>query len=115
MIAGTFNEWFTLYHKTRASDGQGGWTYSFTQYASERGRMSRLGRGSSRGEEHAMGQQLQEWMSHIFFCRPGVPIERGDQITDSSGVKYLVLAVRAPSAKPPRHLEAECREVQQGN
>jgi hypothetical protein len=114
MIAGTFNEWFTLRHKARASDGQGGWTYAWTQYATERGRMSRLGRGASRSEERAIGPQLQEWVSHIFFCRPGVLIERGDQITDSAGVNYLVLAVRAPSAKPARHLEAECREVQQG-
>jgi hypothetical protein len=114
MIAGTFNEWFTLCHKTRASDGQGGWIYTWTQYATERGRMSRLGHAASRSEEHAIGPQLQEWVSHIFFCPPGVLIERGDQITDSAGVNYLVLAVRAPSAKPARHLGAECREVQQG-
>jgi len=114
MIAGTFNEWFTLYHKTRTSDGQGGSTYSWTQYATERGRMSHLGRAASKSQEREVGQELAEWITHIFFCRPGVPVERGDQITDSSGVSYLVLAVRAPSAKPARHLEAECREVQQG-
>ena len=43
MIAGAFNEWFTLCRKSRSSDGQGGWTYAWTQYATEHGRMSRLG------------------------------------------------------------------------
>lgn len=114
MIAGTFNEWFTLYHKARSGDGQGGWTYMWTQYATERGRMSRLGRGASKSQERRVGEQLEEWASHVFFCRPGVAIERGDQVTDSSGLNYLVLLVRMPSAKPARHLEAECREVQKG-
>jgi hypothetical protein len=114
MIAGTFNEWFTLAHKTRTGDGQGGWTYTWAQYATERGRLSRMGRGDAKSEERTIGAQLQEWASHLFFCRPAVPVERGDQITDSSGVNYLVLAVRSPSAIPRRHLECECREVQAG-
>ncbi len=114
MIAGAFNEWFTLYHKSPVADGQGGWTYTWTQYATERGRMSWLGRAASKSEERLVGPQLQEWASHLFFCRPGVPIERGDQVSDSSGVNYLVLVVRTPSATPRRHLECECREVQQG-
>ena len=114
MIGGAFNEWFTLCHKSRSGDGQGGWTYTWAQYATEHGRMSRLGKGAAKSEERVIGAQLQEWASHLFFCRPGTGVERGDQITDSAGVNYLVLAVRAPSAKPPRHLECECREVQQG-
>jgi hypothetical protein len=114
MIAGTFNEWFTLFHKSRAGDGQGGFTYSWVQYAAERGRMSRLGRGAAKSEERNIGEQLEAWASHLFYCRPSVPIERGDQVTDSAGVNYLVLVVRAPSARPYRHLECECRELQAG-
>ncbi len=115
MIAGTFNEWFTLAHRTRSADGQGGFIESYaTTYATEHGRMSHLGKNSSRSQERHMEGQLEEWISHIFYCRPGVPIQRGDQITDSGGVKYLVLATRTPSARPARHIEAECREVQQG-
>jgi hypothetical protein len=114
MIAGTFNEWFTLAHKSRTSDGQGGFTFSFVTYATEHGRMSHLGKGSSRSPEPNIGSQLEEWEAHIFYCRNGVAIQRGDQITDSSGVNYLVLGLRRPSARPIRHIEAECREVQQG-
>ncbi len=114
MIAGAFNEWFTLCRKSRSSDGQGGWTYVWSQYATEHGRMSRLGRDAAKSQEREIGAQLQEWASHLLFCRAGAGIERGDQITDSSGVNYLVLAVRAPSAMPRRQLECECREVQSG-
>ena len=114
MIAGTFNEWFTLAHKVRTSDGQGGFTLSYVTYATEHGRMSRLGRATSRGSEPNIGEQLEEWQMHVFYCRAGVALERGDQITDSSGIVYLVLGLRRPSMKPVRHMEAECREVQQG-
>jgi hypothetical protein len=121
MISGTFNEWFTLAHKTRTSDGQGGSTFTYTVYADrgagtgEHGRMSHLGKGSSKSSEPNIGSQLEGWVSHLFFCRAGVAIERGDQITDEAGVNYLVIAVRKPSARPARHIEAECREVQEGN
>jgi len=115
MISGTFNEWFTLAHKVRAADGQGGFTFSYVTYATEHGRMSHLGRGTSRAQEPNIGEQLEEWQSHLFYCRQGVALERGDQITDSSGVVYLVLGLRRPSAKPIRQIEAECREVQDGN
>ncbi len=71
MIGGAFNEWFTLCHKSRASDGQGGWTYIWAQYATEHGRMSRLGKGAAKSQERIIGAQLQEWASHLFFCRPG--------------------------------------------
>jgi hypothetical protein len=115
LIGGTFNEWFTLAHKVRTPDGQGGSTFTFTQYASEHGRMSHLGKGSSKSSEPNIGGQLEGWVSHLFFCRAGVAIERGDQITDEAGVNYLVIAIRKPSARPTRHIEAECREVQLGN
>jgi len=115
MIAGTFNEWFTLAHRVRTSDGQGGFTQSYaTAYATERGRMSHLGRASSKSSEPLIGEQLEEFVSHLFYCRSAVALERGDQVTDSAGVTYLVLALRRPSAFPRRHIEAECREVQQG-
>lgn len=114
MIAGTFNEWFTLAHKVRTSDGQGGFTFAWQTYATERGRMSHLGRETTAGQEPRIGEQLVQWETHVFYCRAGVAIERGDQITDSSGIVYLVLGLRRPSAKPVGHIEAECREVQQG-
>lgn len=117
MIAGSFNEWFTLAHKQRTSDGQGGFAFAFVQYAKERGRMSRLGRGTSAGKELNIGEQLQEWEMHIFYGRPGLlgTIQRGDQVTDSNGVNYLVTAIRHPTARPIRQVEAECREVQPGS
>ena len=114
MIGGTFNEWFTLAHKSRTADTQGGFTFTYALYGTEHGRMSHLGKGSGKGGEPNIGEQLEEWEAHIFFCRAGVPIQRGDQITDEGGINYLVLAVRRPSARPIRHIEAECREVQQG-
>jgi hypothetical protein len=114
MIAGTFNEWFTLAHATRTPDGQGGFVVTHVTYATERGRMSHLGKTSSKSQERLIGEQLTEWISEIFYCRFGVPIVRDDIITDSNGVAYLVLAVRTPSALPRNHIEAECREVQQG-
>lgn len=113
MIAGLFNAWFTLAHRSRTADGSGGFTESYaSSYATERGRMSMLGKTSGRSQERQIGQQLTEWVSHMFYCRTGVPIERGDQITDDNGVNYLVLAVRQPTKG--NHIEAECREVQQG-
>lgn len=114
MIAGTFNEWFTLAHRVRTPDGLGGFAFSYSEYATERGRMSHLGKAASKSQEREIGQQLQEWVSQIFYCRFGVAIVRGDQITDSSGVNYLVLAVRTPSALPRNHIEAECRQVEAG-
>ncbi|MBE3604136.1 hypothetical protein IMX07_10925 [bacterium] len=114
MIAGMFNEWFTLSHRTAASDGQGGVTYSFTAYATERGRMSHLGKMASKSEEKLIGGALQEVIAHILYLRNGVPVERGDQVVDSSGVAYEVLAVRYPSALPRNHIECECREMQKG-
>ncbi|MGA9723310.1 MAG: hypothetical protein WBQ86_12710 [Candidatus Binatus sp.] len=115
MIGGTFNEWFQLAHKVRTADGQGGSTFTYLNYASEHGRMSHLGKGSSKSSEPNIGEQLEEWVSHLFFCRAGVAIARGDQITDEGGTNYLVLAIRKPSARPIRHIEAECREVEAGN
>ncbi len=116
MIAGTFNEWLTLQHKTQTDDGQGGSTFSYSNYATERGRMSHLGRGSSKSEEVRFGGQLQERVSHIAYLRPGMfgTIARGDRIIDEAGTNYEVLAIRAPSAKPRRQVEVECREVQAG-
>jgi hypothetical protein len=118
MIAGTFNEWFTLSHRTRTSDGQGGWTEAYVDYAGgtaggngEHARLTLLGKAAGKSQEMRMGPQLEEWVSHMFFCRMGVAIERGDRITDSRGVRYLVLGVREPSHN---HIEAECREVQHG-
>ncbi len=115
MISGTFNEWFELAHKVRTSDGQGGFTFAWISYAKERGRMSHLGRETTAGQEPRIGEQLVEWETHVFYCRDAVPIERGDQITDSKGIVYLALGLRRPSAKPARHIEVECREVQQGD
>ncbi len=114
MIGGTFNEWFALAHKHRTADGQGGFTYTYVNYATEHGRMSHLGKGSGKGREPNIGSQLEEWESHIFYVRAGVALERGDQITDEAGINYLALGIRRPSARPIRHIEAECREVQQG-
>lgn len=115
MIAGTFNEWFTLAHRVRTPDGQGGFIDTYpTPYATERGRMSHLGKTSSKSQEREIGEQLVEWVNQIFYCRFGVAIVRGDQITDSLGVNYLVLAVRTPSALPRSHVEAECRQVEAG-
>lgn len=114
MIAGTFNEWFTLQHRVRTADGQGGYTYTLATYATERGRMSHLGRGSSKSEERSIGGGLQEWTSMILYLRAGVAIERGDNVIDSAALAYEVLAVRYPSAKPVNHIEAECRLVEKG-
>lgn len=116
MIAGTFNEWLTLQHKAQTDDGQGGVTFAYSTYATERGRVSHLGRASSKSSEVHFGQQLQEWVSDIIYLRPGLygTLTRGDRIVDSSGITYEVLAVRHPSAMPRRHVEVECREVQAG-
>jgi hypothetical protein len=116
MIAGTFNEWMTLQHKAQADDGQGGITFSFVTYATERGRMSHLGRGSSKSDEVRFGSQLQERIAHICYLRPGMfgVVARGDRIIDEAGTTYEVMAIRTPSAKPRRQVEAECREVQTG-
>lgn len=103
-----FNGSFALANRVRTSDGAGGWTESFgAAYATERGRMS-----AASGNERQTGPQLEDWISHIFFCRPGVAIQRGDQITGPDGRIYDVVAVRRPS--PGRHIEADCREVQHG-
>jgi hypothetical protein len=116
MIAGTFNEWLTLQHKSQTDDGQGGVTFSYETYASERGRVGRLGKTTSKSTEVRFGGQLQERSESIIYLRPGLfgTIVRGDRIIDSEGITYEVLDVRHPSALPRRHVEAECREVQTG-
>ena len=114
MIAGTFNEWFTLQHRVRAGDGQGGFTYTLSTYATERGRMSHLGRGSSKSSEREIGGGMQEWTPMILYLRAAVAIVRGDNVIDSAGLAYQVLAVRYPSAMPRNHIEAECRVVEKG-
>jgi Phage head-tail joining protein len=100
-----FNGTFTLAHPSRTADGQGGFTVAFVNYSTtERGRMS-----AASDNEVRMGAQLEERITHVFFCRVGAGVVKDDQITDSNGVNYLVLGVKTPSG---HHIEAQCREVQ---
>lgn len=91
----------------RASDGQGGWTETYTDHLTD----VPCRRSSPSPADRTVADQLQAVVSHTVYFTPGVDVKRGDQIA-VDGYVLLVEAVVAPSVDV--YLKALCSETQQG-
>ncbi|HUW11702.1 MAG TPA: phage head closure protein [Anaerolineae bacterium] len=105
LIATLFNHTFTVTRKTRASDGQGGWTQTYGSVGSVSGRM----RPASATEKVAAAQRQAE-ISHVLYTAADENIVRGDRVA-GEGRTWDVTAIREPS-HAGHHLEIEAVEIQ---
>ncbi len=97
---------FTQTRRTRASDGQGGFTETWSEVdAALVGRMR-----PASAAERTVAQQAQAAISHVLYLLASETIYRGDRVTDGDRT-WDVIAVREPSHSG-HHLEVDCREVQ---
>ncbi len=105
VFSSLLNQEFTTTRPSRVSDGQGGWTVSYTTVGVVRGRLR-----PASAEERSVAAQEQRRISHVLYVAAGEDIARGDLVTGDS-VTVEVLGVREPS-RAGQHLELDCQETQ---
>jgi SPP1 family predicted phage head-tail adaptor len=97
---------FTQTRRTRASDGQGGFTETWASVDTAlTGRMR-----PASAAERTVADQNRAQISHVLYLLATETIYRGDRVTDGDRT-WDVIAVREPSHSG-HHLEVDCREVQ---
>jgi len=105
LIATLFNHTFAITRKTRASDGQGGWTQTYGSVGNVTGRM----RPATATEKESAAQRQAE-ISHVLYTAVDENIARGDRVA-GEGRTWDVTAIREPSLAG-HHLEIEAVELQ---
>jgi len=105
VFASLLNNLFTVERRTRASDGQGGWTIG---YAALDALLGRMRPASSSEREQALQQQRE--LTHVLYCDAIADVARGDRVT-GDGATWDVLGVREPS-RADHHYEIDCRLIQ---
>lgn len=105
MFDSLLNNEFTHERRTRAHDGQGGWSIGYSGQGTVRGRIRPA---SSQEREVAMAEERQ--ITHVFYTLADEDIQRGDRLTCDDLV-VEVEAVREPSLMG-HHLEVDCMERQ---
>lgn len=102
----------TISRKARASDGQGGWSETWTELAAVPGRV----RPALTPNERNIGAQREVQLTHVAYFALGVDVKRDDQLvfiaSNGEAKTLIVRAVREPSE--PHHIEVDCEERQQG-
>lgn len=96
---------FTPSRLSRAQDGQGGWTRTWSEATAFDGRLR-----PASVEERTLAAQQQAQISHVLYAAGDEDIRRGDRVV-GEGRTLEVVAVREPS-HAGHHLEIECREIQ---
>lgn len=96
-----------IQRKDRTSDGQGGWSETWSEVAYERGHL----RPTSAREKLAGGQEKAD-VSHIAILRKGADIKLGDRLKLDDLI-VAVVGIREP-ATAGRHLEIDGAEEQTG-
>jgi len=99
------NHDFTISRQVRTFDGQGGWTISYAETGTVRGRL----RPASSSEREA-AQADERVVTHVFYCNADEDILRGDRIT--LGDLVVDVEGRREPSKAGKHLELDCRERQ---
>jgi hypothetical protein len=107
MASALFTTTYTIQRQSATSDGQGGYTLSYSNAGTTKGRLSR----SSAGSDTLTAMQGDTRYSYVFYCPAGVDIKREDQITDGT-ITVRVLSRATPSAGG--HMECLCQEIQEG-
>lgn len=102
---GLLNHTFAAYRRDRIADGQGGWSIVWTDLGTLPGRI----RPASSTERDVAQQEGRE-ITHVFYCRVGTGIERGDRL-EYGDLVVDVQGVRQPSLAG-HHLEVDCLERQ---
>ena len=105
VFASLLNHTFAVNRRTRASDGQGGFTIGYSRVGTVTGRMR-----PASGTEKEVAAAMQRNISHVLYVEADADIERGDRVT-FDGLSVDVLAIREPSLMG-HHLEIDCMEVQ---
>jgi hypothetical protein len=102
----------TISRKARTSDGQGGWSETWTELAAVPGRV----RPALTPNERSIGEQRQVEITHVAYFALGVDVARDDQLVylapNGEAKTLIVRAVREPSQ--PHHIEVDCEERQHG-
>lgn len=99
------NHDFAVSRRRRSPDGQGGWSISYVEVGTVRGRI----RPSSSTERITARSEERE-ITHVLYVTADADIERGDLVTGDD-LTVEVLAVREPS-RAGEHLEIDCEERQ---
>ena len=99
------NNTFIVERRVRASDGQGGWTISYSASGTMEGRIR-----PATANERVVADAEQEQITHVLYVLAGEDIARGDRVTCGDLV-VEVLGVREPS-EAGHHYEVDCLERQ---
>lgn len=99
------NNTFTVERRARASDGQGGWTISYSASGMMLGRIR-----PATANERVVADAEQEQITHVLYVLAGEDIARGDRVTCGDLV-VEILGVREPS-EAGHHYEVDCLERQ---
>lgn len=97
----------TVQRKERASDGQGGWTETYTDHLID----EPCRRSAPSASDRTVAQQLGAIITHSVYFRPGTDVVYDDQVLVGRYVLH-VEAVIAPSIDV--YTKALCSEVQHG-
>lgn len=100
------NNIFTIYRRTRTSDGQGGWTITYSEVEDAEGRIR-----PASSEERSVAQQEERDITHVLYLLTTADVERGDLVVYGD-LQVEVLGVREPSLAG-HHLEVDCLETQE--
>ncbi|WP_432118601.1 phage head closure protein [Streptomyces sp. bgisy032] len=99
------NQSLEVWRYSRAEDGLGGWTETWSQVGTVRARLSQPS-----ARERVVADQAQARMSHIVYLRHDADVRRGDQLR-TTGRVFEVLATFEPS-EPGTYLRADCEARQ---
>ena len=99
------NNTFIVERRVRASDGQGGWTISYSASGTMEGRIR-----PATSNERVVADAEQQQITHVLYVLAGEDIARGDRVTCGDLV-VEVLGVREPS-EAGHHYEVDCLERQ---
>lgn len=101
----------TISRKGRASDGQGGWSTTWTELDAVPGRIRPVSPA-----ERTVGEQREVELTHVAYFALGVDVARDDRLVyvapNGEALTLIVRAVREPSE--PHHLQVDCESVQHG-
>lgn len=107
LIETLFESSLAVQRRTRASNGQGGWTETWATASTIAARMR-----PASASERTLAVQRQAQITHVCYCAADEDVTRGDQLS-GEGRTYTVVAVREPS-HVGHHLEIDCLETQKG-
>ncbi len=102
---GLLNNAVAVSRRVRTTDGQGGWTISYSSVGTIQGRIA-----PQSLTERVVGESEEAQVTHVLYCNAGENVARGDRVV-SGTLSVEVLGIRDPSLAG-EHWEIDCLERQ---